>query len=206
MQRAIIVVILSFFIFVSKGYALETHKFEVALCDAYLVSETGNWNVEVTNYVRHRLADVKISPKSGYDFNMKLLFKSDSEGFFTPHMIQRSVRHNTEVYLPYIVENKINLKPAPLPDGTGYYAVITDKKWAKAKKVPAGNYKYMTRGLYRTSPETVLEFSVMTNEVASDNYKSLLEYVFSFMKKATDQNVKSTRESCAEKKKKTDTH
>ena len=153
--------------------AAETQKLEMTLCDVFEVSETDNWNVAVDRYLMLRFADVKITPKHGYNFNMKLFFKADTADlsqFDTPQKIKQSVKKSTESYLPYIVEKQIILNPVPLSQSFGYYTVITDAKWADVKQIPEGEYKYMTRGMYRTSEDTALGFSIMSNDVTSDDY------------------------------------
>jgi hypothetical protein len=89
------------------------------------------------------------------------------------------------------------LNPVPLPQSFGYYTVITDAKWVDVQHVPEGEYKYMTRGMYRTSDDTALGFSIMSNDVTSDEYKGLLSYVYSFTKNASNQPIKPTQKTCA---------
>jgi hypothetical protein len=190
MHRIIGFIIFSVIAYANNSFASGSHKLEITLRDAFEISETDTWNVVVERYLMLRYADVKITPKHGYDFNMKLFFKSDTEDlakFDTPHKIEQSVKRSTEEYLPYIVEKQIKLRAVSAPQTFGYYAVITDKKWANTQHPPKGEYKFMTRGMYRTTEDTALGFSIMTNDVSSKEYESLLTYVYSFVNNTSNQ-------------------
>ncbi|MET0068383.1 MAG: hypothetical protein ABW076_18715 [Candidatus Thiodiazotropha sp.] len=200
MHRIIIGVLLGILSIAGSAHASNMHKLEMTLCDEFSVSETNNWNVELERYLTLRVADVKITPKHGYDFDIKLFFKADTQDlaqFDTPKKIEESVRRSTEEYLPYIVEKQIKLNSVPLPQSFGYYTVITDAKWANAQHVPPGEYKFMTRGMYRTSEDTALGFSIMTNDVTSKEYNELLTYIYNFVKNASNQPIKPTQKTCA---------
>jgi hypothetical protein len=201
MFRIISLLIFSIAAYASNVLATETYKFEMTLCDAFEIAAPDNWNITVDRYLTLRFADIKITPKHGYDFNMKLFFKADTEDlaqFDTPQKIEQSVRSSTEDYLPYIVEKQIKLIPVPLPQSFGYYAVITDAKWEDAQSIPDGEYKYMTRGMYRTSGDTALGFSIMSNDITSDEYKYLLTYVYGFIKNASDQPINPMQKGCGQ--------
>jgi hypothetical protein len=175
---------------VNSTAASTTYEFEMTLCESFKVSETDDWSVDVDRYLMLRFADVKITSKRGYDFHMKLYFKADTEDlsqFNTPEKIAQGVRISSEKYLPYILEGEIHLEPVPLNGTYGYLTVITDAELAQKRTIPPGEYRYMTRGMYRTSDDTALGFSIMTNDVSSDRYRELLEYVYGFLKKPSDR-------------------
>ena len=79
MNRLIGVILLGIVTYTNNTFAAETHKLEMTLCDAFEVSVPDDWEVVVERYLTLRFADVKITSKHGYDFNMKLFFKADTE-------------------------------------------------------------------------------------------------------------------------------
>jgi hypothetical protein len=70
----------------------------------------------------------------------------------------------------------------------GWYAVLTDAKLANKAKIPDGEFKYMTRGMVRLSPDSALGFSLMTNELDTPEYKKLFDYICSFIKEKKRSN------------------
>jgi hypothetical protein len=161
------------------------YQLQMSLSDIFHVKDTPGWKVSVEKFLPIRLADVKITPLQGYDFDMMLYFKCDTKDlalFDTPEKIASSIQVSSQKYLPHIVEKKILLQPVPIKSTYGYYTIMTDVEVA-AKPVPdQGEYKYMTRGMVRLSSDSVLGFSIMSNDVNSVGYKKLLDYVFGFVK------------------------
>ena len=166
---------------VSSVYAQELR---MSLSDVYLVEESSDWSVQIEKLLTLRFADVKITPKRGYDFSMKLFFKCDTPDlsrFDTPEKIAESIRTSSAEYLPYIEEKEIVLRPAPVQPMYGFLTVLTDATEAKKNIREPGQFKYMTRGMVRLSKDTALGFSLMTNDINSHEYQKLLDYVYSFV-------------------------
>jgi len=171
--------------FVCTANSGDVHKIQMSLDDTFVIKGPSNWNFEIEKELTLRFADIKVTPKSGEDFNMKLYFKcdtSDLSQFDTPEKIRRSVEKSSVQYLPWIQEKKIILQKVPKRSTYGYYTILTDAAVLK-KSVPAsGEFKYMTRGMVRLSKDSVLGFSIMSNSTNSKTYKALLDYVYSFVK------------------------
>ena len=184
------------------AYAADTPDLRMSMNDVFRVVETPQWSVKVEKLLTLRSADVSITSKSGYAFGMMLYFKCDTPDlaqFDTPDKISRSVRTSSEKYLPGIVEKKIELRPVPVSYGS--YTVLTDADIAKKSAIPPGEYKYLTRGMVRLSKDSVLGFSLMTNDVTSPDYEKLMDYIYSFVKgsaKPTAQTPQRTPTSPAQ--------
>ena len=168
------------------GFAAQKkHELTMSLDDRFVVSESEQWNVKVERILPLRLADVRITPKTGSAFDLTLYFKCDTPDlaqFDSPEKIEKSVRKSCEKYLPHIVEKHIEIKKLNVKGWYGCYTVFTDKDLAAAGTVPEGQFKFMTRGMIRLSPDSALGFSLMTNAVDTPTYKELLDYVYSFVK------------------------
>ena len=161
------------------------HEVVMSLNDRFVVAESDKWDVTVEKMLPLRFANVKIKPKTDSTFSLMLFFKCDTPDlaqFDTPAKIERSVRSSSEEYLPDVVEKQITLKKLDIKGWYGLYTVLTDKSLADVKTVPKGSFKYMTRGMVRLSPDSVLGFSLMTNELDSPGYQELFKYVVSFVK------------------------
>lgn len=168
------------------AWAETTYELRISLDDTFLVRETRHWSVNVEKQLALRFADVRITPKHGYDFSMMLYFKCDTPDlaqFDTPEKTAETVRRSSQKYLPHTVEKSIELHPAGGTSTYGYLTVLTDRQLADKKAPIQGEYKYMTRGMIRLSKDSALGFSIMTNDVTSGEYKALLDYVYSFVKK-----------------------
>jgi len=165
-------------------WAEMTYELRMSLDDTFLVRETANWSINIEKQLTLRFADVRITPKQGYDFSMMLYFKCDTPDlaqFDTPEKMAETVRKSSQKYLPHTVEKSIELHPAGGTSTYGYLTVLTDRQLADKKNPIQGEYKYMTRGMIRLSKDSALGFSIMTNDVTSGEYKTLLDYVYSFV-------------------------
>ena len=162
-----------------------THELRMSLDDRYIVSESEKWNVEVEKVLTLRFADVKITPKTDTSFSLMLYFKCDTPDlaqFDSAQKIENSVRMSSEKYLPYIAEKEIEIKQLNPKGWYGCYTILTDKQLALAPSVPKGEFKYISRGMIRLSPDSALGFSLMTNALDTPQYTDLLEYICSFAK------------------------
>ncbi len=154
----------------------------MSLNDTFVVQNTPEWNVKVEKLLTLRMADVKVTPKSGYDFNMMLYFKCDTPDlgqFDTPQKMADNVKASSAHYLPHTVEKTATLHSIPISNSFGYFTILTDAKVASMPTPPPGEYKYLTRGMVRLSKDSALGFSVMTNDLSSPGYQNLFQYVFS---------------------------
>lgn len=153
--------------------------------DSFIVAETSEWKIIVQKELTLRFADVNIKPKKGDNFNMQLYFKCDTPDlaqFDSPVKIKQSVLSSSEKYLPYTVEKSVTLKELHVKGWYGWYTILTDAKLANSTSIPAGEFKYITRGMIRLSPDSALGFSIMTNDLDTPEYKKLFKYISSFVK------------------------
>lgn len=165
------------------SFAGNPKEVRLSVNDLFRVATPDQWSVAVEKELALRFADIKIKSKSGYPFNMMLYFKCDTPDlakFNTPQKIEKSVISSTEQYLPYVLEKKIELYKTPV--SYGYYTTLTDANLAQKTSIPADEYKYMTRGMIRLSDDSVLGFSIMTNDIHSADYKKLTNYIYGFVK------------------------
>jgi hypothetical protein len=163
----------------------DQHELRMSLDDTFVVAETNEWKVDVQRVETLRFADVNITPKKDKSFNMQLFFKCDtrdSAQFDSTDKIKMSVMSSSEKYLPYIVEKNIELKEMNAKGWYGWYTILTDAELASNPKIPDEEFKYMTRGMVRLSPDSVLGFILMTNEIDTPKYKKLFDYIESFIK------------------------
>ncbi|MFH1022858.1 MAG: hypothetical protein V1809_05675 [Planctomycetota bacterium] len=170
-----------------SGEDFKKYEFLMSLSDSFTVFETVDWQVKVGRELSLRFADVEIYPKKGHDFSMMLYFKCDTPDiaqFDTIEKIEKSVRASSEKYLPDMVEKSIELKNLDVNGWFGRYVVLTDKKYGETDKIPEEEFKYITRGMIRLSPDSALGFSIMTKTMGAKEYASLMEYVCHFVKPA----------------------
>jgi hypothetical protein len=163
----------------------QKHELIMSTNDTFIVTETDEWKINVQRLLPLRFADVNITPKEGKSFDMQLYFKCDTVDlaqFDSSAKIKESVISSSQKYLPYIVEKNITLNKLQVKGWYGWYTVLTDAKLTKNVTVPDGEFKYITRGMIRLSPDSALGFSVMTNDLNTPGYKKLFDYIFSFAK------------------------
>ena len=109
----------------SKEYEIIT-----TLDDTFNLSDSKGYEVDVKKYLLLRFADIQIRPKGSTDYNLMLYFKSDTEDlsqFNTPAKIIKSIEASSEKYMPYIVENIIEVNDMRPEDHFGFYTVMTEK-------------------------------------------------------------------------------
>jgi hypothetical protein len=161
------------------------YELTMSLNDRFIVADTEQWSVAIEKVLPLRFADVRVSPNKASTFSLMLYFKCDTPDlaiFNSPEKIRRSVRSSSGKYLPHVVEKEIALKDLNPKGWYGCYTVLTDAELAGKPEIPKGQFKYMTRGMVRLSPDSALGFSLMTNELDSPQYKELFDYILSFVK------------------------
>jgi hypothetical protein len=160
-------------------------ELRLSLDDRFTVADTEKWTVKVEKELPLRLADVRVEPKKDSSFSLMLYLKCDTPdlaAYDSPERIEQSVRSSSEKYLGATVEKKVELKQLNVKGWYGWYTVLTDAKLAKLADIPEGEFKYITRGMVRLSKDSVLGFSLMTNDLGGPEYKQLLDYISSFVK------------------------
>ena len=159
----------------------------MSLDDTFTVTETKDWMVKVERFMTMRHADVKVTPKVGAAFSLKLYFKCDTAdlgNFDSAEKMKQAILTSSQKNLPTSVEKQVQLTPINHRGRYGFYAVLTDASLANVSKVSEGQFKFITRGMVRLSTDSALGFSLMTNEVNSKEYKALLDYILGFVQPA----------------------
>jgi hypothetical protein len=162
------------------------HELRMSVDDRFEVEDTGDWSVEVQEVLPLRYANVKIVPKKGTSFSMMLYFKCDTPDlahFDSAEKIKRALVASSRKYVASSVEKAINLKPLNVHGSYGYHVVFTDATLAGTSDPPSGTFRHITRGMIRVSADSALGFSIMSNELDTKEYKTLIDYVTSFVKK-----------------------
>jgi len=183
-MKKLLFTLLIFLISFSSVNAAEPTRIRLNVDEIIEIQENPSWNITIEKELQLRFADIKIKPQNGYPFSMMLYFKCDTKDlaqFDSPEKIARSITSSSEKYLPYILEKKITLQPIPIKSTYGYLTVLTDAEVSKMAKSPQGEFKYMTRGMVRISKDSALGFSIMSNDITSTDYNSLLNYVYSYV-------------------------
>ena len=165
------------------SYAKE-HEIVTSLHDTFVLSDTNDYHIEVKRYLTLRFADIQVLPKNDGSFNLMLYFKSDTKDlaqFNNPEKIAASIRKSSEEYLPYITEKQIIIKDLSPKSYYGSYTVMTDNKLSKVKVVPPNEFRYLGRGMLRVSQDSVLGFSLMTNDIQLLETRKLLAFIQSFV-------------------------
>ena len=165
----------------------QTKEYELvmSLNDRFVVKGSNKWNVTVDKLLPLRFANVQVSPRDGRSFSLMLYFKCDTPDlgrFDSPEKMRSSVVASSEEYLPYSVEKRVVVKELRVRGWYGFSTVLTDRDLSEKKEIPAGSFKYITRGMVRLSPDSALGFSLMTNELDSSGYKELMDHILHFVK------------------------
>ena len=178
------ITVISLVLLLSLALNAKDIKLQITMDETFTIKENSDWEIKIERYMPLRLADVSIFPKKGYDFDLKLYFKSDTKdlsNFNTPEKVKKSIIKTSTQYLPYCIEKEVTLKKLDVKR-FGFYTQLTDKELINQENLPRGKYRYMTRGFYRTGSGSVLGFSLMTNDINSKNYRQILAYILSFEK------------------------
>ena len=153
--------------------------------DVYSVASVDGYTVEIVKYVPMRVAEVKVTPNDSPDFSLMLYFKCDTPElgqFDTPEKIAASVKASPEELLSEAAEKTAEIKPLSPNGRYGCYTVLTDSDLANEELIPAGEFKYIVRGMIRLSADAALGFSLLTNKIDTPEFQNILDYICSFAK------------------------
>ncbi len=118
-------------------------------------------------------------------FSMQLTFFRDagrSARFDTPDKMYQNFHRTMAPFYSQSVEKRDNIRvqvrsftPAGRY-GNGFAMRITDSRYNDGE-APAGEWKYLTSGMFRAGDETVALFSLMTDTIDDPEYLGLLDYI-----------------------------
>jgi len=160
------------------------YRIRLSLDDSLIIQETEEFAVEVKKQLILRFATIQVTPKAGNDFDLMLFFKCDTPDlalFNSPQKLVASLHQAALPYLPYVVETEVTVREFFWKHRHGYLTILTDRQLANKEEIPAGDFKYLTKGIVRITNDSVLGFSLRTNKIGTDRYDQLLAYVKSFV-------------------------
>ena len=169
------------------GRAEGSLSFMMSLDDTFEITPRPGWTLEPGRYLTLRFGQVKIRDADG-TFHLKLTFLCDTPDlakFDSPDKMRRWLVDN---YADAYEESLEKQTHVPLrvesfaPGGRyGFLIRLTDKHFADTPP-PPGEWKMATFGIVRLSADSALAFELLTNSVDDSAYKSLLDYIGSFVK------------------------
>ena len=162
-------------------------SFMMSLDDTFEITPHPGWTLDRGYYLTLRFGQVKIRDADG-TFHLKLTFLCDTPDlakFDSPDKMRRWLVDN---YADAYEESLEKQTHVPLrvesfaPGGRyGFLIRLTDKHFADTPP-PPGEWKMATFGIVRLSADSALAFELLTNSVDDSAYKSLLDYIGSFVK------------------------
>lgn len=160
-------------------------SYEMSLKDTFTVIPEPGWTLQPGRYLALRFGEVLIRGNND-SFSLQLNFFCDTPDlakFDSPEKQKRFLnRSNAAIFRESLEkERKLRVQVRPFaPFGRYGYAVrFTDRRYAA--EVPSkGEWKYLTAGILRLSPDSVLSFSLLTNSVDNEAYLKLLDYIAAF--------------------------
>ncbi|MDD5069536.1 MAG: hypothetical protein PHV17_02310 [Candidatus Omnitrophica bacterium] len=139
----------------------------------------------VDDYLAYRFAEVSVLPKEGNSFSMKLYFhpdRPDLAQYDTPEIMRKRVIESSEKYLNITEEKEVVLEEIDFKNSYGFYTILTNAQLQSGDENSFGEFKYMVRGVMRLTVDVSCGFSIMTNDLESEEYKQLFSYVLSLVK------------------------
>jgi len=162
------------------------HILRMSFDDTFVVEETEEWHVDVQESPELPFVTVFIRPKKDKSFSMELCFRRD-----TPNLAKLNsgdkiknfvMAYSSSQYVPQSSVKRIELKPLNIKGWYGWYTVLTDSESKNKDETSEGEFKYVTTGTVRLSSDSVLIFTIMTNELDTPKYKKLFDFTCSFIK------------------------
>ena len=182
-----LLILLTFAAGITLGNAKPT-ELVMSLDDTFTVQDTADWKVSVDKLLTLRFADVYVAPKGPQSFSLMLYFKCDTPdlaNYDTPEKKKRALVGSSQQYLGGIVEKELVIEEIKYGGWYGFKTKFTDASLVGKKALADGEFLYMVRGMIRLSKDSALGFSLMTNNLESDETKKVMNYIFSFVKPRT---------------------
>lgn len=137
-----------------------------------------------------------VAPRGEPRYVMRLQFVPDPEiggKLVTLEEMKRQVESDAADFTDVAVEKEIKCRSVKYGGRTGCYATLTDGRLVDVANPPVNDFKHVAVGVIRLSEETVLQFRILTNDLASRDFFGPLEYAMSLVKPvagATTRNAK----------------
>lgn len=159
----------------------ESDVFRLASTEKMLV------RVEMGQEGREGAPPVVVTPRVGQAWTMRMQFVHDPEiggRFVTAEEMRRQVESNTADYTDVATEKEAKCRTLKYGGRQGCYAVMTDRRLVDVAQPPPNDFRHVAVGIVRVSEESVLEFQIFTNDLASRDFFGPMEYAMGFVKPA----------------------
>lgn len=161
------------------------YQIRTSLRDTFCIEQNEKWVIEVEKLLTLRFADVRITPKDS-SFSLILYFKAD-----TPDLAQFDTpEKNKKIYYQVFAEiftlcsrKRDRIRKVRFQQFLWFCQHSHRQRIGKSEQTKKGEFVYLSRGMVRLSEDSVLGFSLMTNELNTKNYNELTDYILDFIKK-----------------------
>lgn len=160
-------------------------SYRISMDDTFEVIPKPGWTMYPLKELSLRLGIVRIHGKND-EFSLQLNFVCDTPDLSrlnTPDKMKYSLNRRTQQFfmesLERVRKEHIMVRSFAPFGRFGFAVRFTDRKYADEKPT-AGEWKYLTCGLFRLSEDSVLLFTLMTNTIDDASYVSLLDYIAAF--------------------------
>jgi hypothetical protein len=130
------------------------------------------WQVDTQDYGDRRFVSVKPKDDTNAECQLNITFP-ETDRFDTKARLKMRVEIDGQKFADMSVEGKAVGKPFTLGTGYGYHCDFTDPELV-GKAPQKGNYKTISVGLIRLTPEILIEVSINADGFNSAAYNELL--------------------------------
>ena len=131
-----------------------------------------NWKFEVADYTDRRIIAIKPRNDANAECSLTILFP-ETDRFDTKARLKQRVEIEAMRYADQSVEGKAIGKPFDLKIGYGFRCDFTDPELV-GKAPQKGNFKTISVGMIRLTPEVLVEVAINADGFNSGPYNELL--------------------------------
>ena len=121
---------------------------------------------------------------------MTLVFLAAKGDLGTMEKMEQAVAEESAPYVEESVEKKVQFKSLKYAGRAGVYAVFTDSRLVEEKTPRPNDYRYAVVGMVRLSEGAAFRFSLLVNDLRSQDYFGPLHYALSFVKAADEASTR----------------
>ncbi len=133
----------------------------------------GEWNVITTRNTEQITMTIAPKKESVNAAGSVIVTFPDVDRLDTKARLKLRVEADCQVYIEESVERKALAREFSLRTGFGYYCSFTDPK-LRGKPMEKGNYKVLSAGKIRLTPEVIVDVSFMAEGFSDEAYQQLL--------------------------------
>jgi len=131
-----------------------------------------NWKFETADYADRHMVSIKPKNDANAECSMTITFP-DTDRFDTKARLKQRAEIDAAKYADQSVEGKAIGKPFDIKTGYGFHCDFTDPELV-GKPPQKGNFKTISAGLIRLTPEILIEVSISADGFNSGPYNELL--------------------------------